>query len=425
MNFEWREVELQDVITINPSYTIKKGKEAKKVPMTVLEPFTRKISGYEITPFNSGTKFINGDTLVARITPCLENGKTAFVTILDEGEIAFGSTEFIVFRAKEGISDNKYVYYLSTSPAFRDMAIGSMTGTSGRQRAQADFISKWKFNIPDLKEQKCIAAILSALDDKIELNNAIIKNLEEIAQALFKRWFVDFEFPNANGEPYTSSGGEFEESELGVIPEGWNAGSMEDLGQVVGGATPSKKEERYYSESGISWITPKDLSNNRNQFISRGEVSITEEGFKNSSVKILPKGSVLFSSRAPIGYVAIAKNELTTNQGFKSVVPNKEFGTEFIYYLLKYITPSIESRASGSTFKEISGAEMKKVPVLIPDRNVVVKFNKVVKTLLKKVEQLEEEVANLIDIRDSLLPKLMSGEIRVPLDEEELMSNTE
>ena len=232
---EWKNVKLQDVILFNPTESIKKGEIAKKIGMDKLETFQRKIAGYELTEFKSGTKFRNGDTLMARITPCLENGKTAQVSLLDEDEIAFGSTEFIVMRQMEGYTINDFVYYLSISPEIRDIAIKSMTGTSGRQRAQIDVIKNTIVNIPSIEEQQAIANILSSLDEKIETNNEINNKLEETAQAIFKRWFVDFEFPNEDDEPYKSSGGAMVESELGMIPEGWGVGNIGNYVKVKSG----------------------------------------------------------------------------------------------------------------------------------------------------------------------------------------------
>jgi len=369
---------------------------------------------------------MKGDIFITRTSETQNELGMTSVALKDYPNATFnGFTKRLRVKAENNINIYpKYIGYYMRSPKIRNQINGVSILTT-RASLNNSMLQKIEIAVPEYQEQKAIAELLFGLDKKIELNNAINKNLEEMAQALFKRWFIDFEFPNENGEPYKTSGGELEESEVGLIPKGWKVGKIEDLGQVIGGATPSKKEEKYYSDVGIPWITPKDLSNNRNHFVSRGEIDITEEGFKRSSVKLLPKGSILFSSRAPIGYVAIAKNDLTTNQGFKSVIPNIDFGTEFIYYLLKYITPDIENRASGSTFKEISGSEMKKVPVLIPDRDIVQRFNKVMNSVLSKIEQVEEEIANLIEIRDSLLPKLMSGEIRVPVDEHELMSSTE
>ncbi|NFO14814.1 restriction endonuclease subunit S [Clostridium botulinum] len=175
---EWTKVKLSEAIQFNPKETIKKGTIAKKIAMEKLEPFTRKISGYEECFFTSGSKFRNGDTLFARITPCLENGKTAQVTILDEDEVAFGSTEYIVLREKLDITDNSFIYYLSIAPEFRNIAIKSMNGSSGRQRVQKDILEQNEVMLPSLKEQKVIAKILSDLDEKIEINNKLNDNLK-------------------------------------------------------------------------------------------------------------------------------------------------------------------------------------------------------------------------------------------------------
>lgn len=169
---------LADIAEFNPKESLKKGTIAKKVAMEQLRPFCRDIPCYTLEPFNGGTKFRNGDTIMARITPCLENGKTAKVAVLDDGEIGFGSTEYIVFRAKEGISDEDYLYYLVCSPLVRDAAIKSMVGSSGRQRVQTEVVQNLGIDLPSITEQKKIGALLRSLDDKIELNNKINDNLE-------------------------------------------------------------------------------------------------------------------------------------------------------------------------------------------------------------------------------------------------------
>ena len=258
-------------------------------------------------------------------------------------------------------------------------------------------------SIPEIKEQKKIASILSSLDSKIENNRKICANLEAQAQALFKHWFIDF-------APFKD--GKFVESELGRIPEGWRVGKLSCLGDIIGGATPSKSEESYYCQDGIHWLTPKDLSNNCLKFTSRGETDITLEGYMSCSAKILPRGSVLFSSRAPIGYLTISKNEICTNQGFKSIIP-RYAGTAYLYYLLKYNTKRIESMASGTTFKEASGSLMKSLPVIIPTKSYLIKFETCAKDLFEEQEVLESQISRLSTLRDTLLPKLMSGEIKV------------
>ena len=188
---------------------------------------------------------------------------------------------------------------------------------------------------------------------------------------------------------------------------------ISDIGTVVGGSTPSKNHEEYYSEHGIAWITPKDLAISDNKFIGHGNNDISDLGLKNSSCKIMPKGTVLFSSRAPIGYIAIASNEVTTNQGFKSVIPNRNIGTSFVYYCLKNNVSNIEKYASGSTFKEVSTSVMKEIKVKLLERDELKAFNSITDRILYKQSCLEKENYRLIQLRDILLPKLINGEINL------------
>ena len=407
---EWKEYKLRDFMQFNPKERISKGQVARKIAMDQLVPYCRDVSSNIYEEYKGGSKFKNGDTIMARITPCLENGKTSYISSLEPNEIAFGSTEYIVLRNIQGVSDSRFVYYLSICPQIREVAIKSMVGSSGRQRVQQDVLENYCMNLPSLPIQQKIANILSFLDDKIELNRLINDNLEQQAQALYKQWFVDFEFPNEEGNPYKSSGGKMVDSEQGTIPDEWSIGRLEDVGDIIGGGTPSKAVLDYYTKDGIAWITPKDLSITQTKFTSKGEIDITELGYSNSSAKIMPRGSVLFSSRAPIGYISIAKNEVCTNQGFKSVVPHNGH-TAFIYYFLLTNTSNIESQASGSTFKEASGALMKALNIVIPNDSILDAFEKIISPIFDAQENLEEENLKLATLRDSLLPKLMSGEL--------------
>ena len=299
-------------------------------------------------------------------------------------------------------SDLRFLYYAMCNI---DIS-GYITGSAQPKLSQGN-LNNIVLQLPNLETQRSIAATLSSLDDKIELNNRIIANLEAQAQAIFKSWFVDF-------EPFLD--GEFEESELGLIPKGWRCGTFSDLGNIEGGSTPSKSEPSYYCENGIPWITPRDLSSDKRKFIDRGANDITESGLKNSSAKILPAWTVLFSSRAPIGYITIAKNGVSTNQGFKSVVPFKEVGTAYVYYYLKQNTDRIIAAANGSTFKEISGTVLKSLPALIPEAQILKEFSAFCETLFKQQAVLEEQNGILTITRDTLLPKLISGKIEVPVD---------
>lgn len=315
-------------------------------------------------------------------------------------------------RCLDKIIYTKYLYYYfcleKIRQHIRNIAVGATMPSINTKLLQSIEVE-----LPPLAKQERIAAILGSLDDKIELNNRINKNLEEQASALFKHWFVDFEFPDANGKPYKSSGGAFKDSELGPIPSDWRIGTLENIGNIIGGGTPSKANNDYYTAHGIPWITPKDLSLKKLKFISNGETDITDLGYKSSSAKIMPKGSVLFSSRAPIGYISIANNDLCTNQGFKSVVPMKGIGTAFIYLYLKSNVDIIESKASGSTFKEASSSLMKSLDVIIPNQKILDQFNGIGNEHFQQQKTLEAETKILEHLRDSLLPQLMCNKIKL------------
>ena len=284
----------------------------------------------------------------------------------------------------------EYIYYVLTQQEITEylQSIAEQSVSAYPSIKPSD-IENLEFLLPDRKTQEKIVSILRSIDEKIVQNNKINNNLEQQAEALFHSLFVE---------------------DVNPI---WKEGVLSDLGTVVAGGPPSKTKPEYYSRKGIAWITPKDLSLNKSKFISHGEIDISELGFSKSSAIKMPTGTVLFSSRAPIGYIAIAANEVTTNQGFKSVVPNENVGTAFMYYLLRFLLPTIEGMASGSTFKEISGAGMKSVPVVIPDNETIDKFNAFCTPIFQQQEVLEAENSRLVDIRDALLPKLMAGDLDV------------
>ena len=305
-------------------------------------------------------------------------------------------------RVNRNIADPFYVYYYITYLVKSHLLDSYFTGTTIKHLPREQLLSI-DIKMPNLATQKKIGNILETIDSKIDLNRRINDNLEQQAQALFKSWFVDF-------EPFKD--GKFVESEIGMIPEGWKVGKLEDIADVVGGGTPSKANALYFDKQCIPWITPKDLSIKKTKFISKGEIDITEEGYKNSSAKKIPLGSVLFSSRAPIGYISIAENELTTNQGFKSVVPVKA-GTSFLYLYLKANTKAIEAQATGSTFKEASGSLMKSLCVIIPPDTVFDSFERNAFPFFSAQANVEREIVNLSKARDTLLPRLMSGELKI------------
>jgi type I restriction enzyme S subunit len=199
------------------------------------------------------------------------------------------------------------------------------------------------------------------------------------------------------------------------IPEGWEVGTLDSIGNIIGGSTPSKAiENNFCFREGTAWITPKDLSNNKDKkFISRGEFNVTALGLKEASLKIMPEGTVLLSSRAPIGYLAIARNEVTTNQGFKSFVPKEKFSSEYIYYTIQNHIPEIEANSSGSTFKEVSSSTLKTIKTILPKDEILLAFDILIKPIFKKQDCLELENQELASLRDWLLPMLMNGQVSV------------
>jgi type I restriction enzyme S subunit len=270
--------------------------------------------------------------------------------------------------------------------------------------------------IQDKSQQKGIAAVLSALDEKIECNNRINAELEAMAKTLYDYWFNQFNFPNAKSKPYKESGGKmaYNPTLKRKIPDGWTDGILNDLGKIVGGSTPSTQDAGNFTTGGTPWITPYDLSNNQgNKFITRGAQDVSDAGIKNASLKKYPAGTVLLSSRAPVGYMAIARNELTTNQGFKSFIPDNGYSTEFIYYTVKGSMKAIIQYASGSTFQEISASVLKTVKIVLPKSDIVDQFTKAVKPIFQRQDLLEQENQQLAQLRDWLLPMLMNGQVIV------------
>lgn len=322
-----------------------------------------------------------GDIIITREAPMGEVG------MIPEGIVCCLGQRMVLLRANPDICDNYYLLYsLQSRYVQHQISWSEGTGTTV-SNLRIPHLEQLKIPYLPLSQQRQVSSVLRCLEEKIKHNRVINDNLEQQAQALFQKLFIE----NADPE--------------------WREGTISDLGTVVGGSTPSKSKPEYYTEHGIAWITPKDLSVNKSKFITHGENDITELGLKNSSASIMPEGTVLFSSRAPIGYIAIAAGEVTTNQGFKSVIPRPAIGTPFVYYFLKNALPTIEGMASGSTFKEVSGSTMKSVPAFIPDDETLARFTEFCSPIFEQQQMLERQNQSLAALRDSLLPKLMSGEI--------------
>ena len=412
---EWKEVRLGDVVEIVNGFAFKskaftlegipvikiKNIKAGKVILNDLD----YISTSDINP--KYTKIRSSDILITMTGNRMDGSPETWVGKVSlfrhQGDFYLNQRVSALRLIDDSVDNNFLSYYLSSWQSQLYFALNS-NSSGGQANITPAVVQEYRLMVPELETQRSIASILSSLDRKIELNNKINADLEEMAQAIFKNWFVDF-------EPFKD--GKFVDSELGMIPEGWKIGRLDEIADIVGGSTPSKAKPEYYTQKGIAWLTPKDLSNHPAVYSSRGEIDITEEGYNSTSTKLMPKGTVLFTSRAPIGYISIAQNDICTNQGFKSLVPRKA-GTCFLYCFLKYITPEIENKSTGSTFKEASGALMKSLQVIMPEQKVFEDFEEIVSPLFAKIESLEKEISRLSLLRDTLLPRLMSGELEVP-----------
>ena len=394
---------LSNIIQFNPTERLAKGTVAKKVPMEYLQPFTRAISDYETAEYSGGSKFRNGDTLMARITPCLENGKTAYVSILDDGEVGFGSTEYIVFRNIEGVTDSKFVYYFVTSPWFREIAIKSMVGSSGRQRVQQSVLENLEVNLPPLEEQRRIAGILGSLDDKIELNRRINANLEAQAQALFRSWFVDNETQNNNPGFFndiiqtTLSGDWGQETPKGnYISEVYciRGADIPDIKCGNKGKLPTR------------YILEKNLKNKK---LSENDLVVEISGGSPTQ----STGRICLITRALLD--RLGKDVICTNfcRALKPI-PDYSFFI-YLYWQYLYNNNTMFSYENGTTgIKNLNITDfINKEPIIIPEKKKILEFNKVLQPFFDMIYKNGRESEYLSALRDTLLPKLMTGEIAI------------
>lgn len=398
----WQELTFGNFAEIQPQVALEKGEDYSFIEMADVVPHTKKVvpRSTRIWKGSGGSKFENGDIIFARITPCLEHGKTAKVSNLTDSK-GFGSTEFFVFRGREGISDPDYIYYLARSPVIREPAIKSMTGASGRQRAQKIVVENTSIRVPELQEQRRIASILSAYDDLIENNRRRIQLLEQSAQLLYKEWFIHLRFPGHEHVTITDG-----------VPEGWERRTIADVCETVGGGTPSTKVSEYWGGD-VTWIVPTDVTKNDCLILLDSERKITEKGLRESSAKLVPANTILMTSRASVGFFALMDIEVCTNQGFINIIPHDEEMRMYLLFNLMSRVAEIRSNAKGTTYPEISKGRFRQMDIVIPTKNLVIDFAKTVCDIMQQVRYLKHSTLKLTQARDLLLPRLMNGEISV------------
>lgn len=384
---------------INPRISLKKGEMAKKIAMTDLPTFAKHIKHYEIEEYKGGTKFQNGDTLMARITPCLENGKGGYVDLLENDEVAFGSTEYIVFRERPGVSNSQFLYYFTNTTEFKDIAIKSMTGTSGRQRVQTDLIVNTEFEFPELEEQRKIANILCYLDEKINVNNKLNENLANTAEIIYKSWFIDFD-PFRNEEFIVTDGG--------LIPKSWTICDLDSCCSIIAkGITPQ------YTD-----ISDQIVINQK--CIRDGKINLKVARFhipKKINEKWLQKGDILINSTGQgtlgrVGQIIETPRNLVVDSHVTIVRPKNKQLIHYLGCMLLTKQSVFAGMASGSTGQtDLPRNLVKTMNIILPSNEVLDDFSQIVIPIREKMILLQNENVKLENLRDMLLPKLMTGVI--------------
>ena len=415
----WSYKRLSDAALINPSVKLIKDNVYPFVDMAAIEVGRKFVEPSEQRPYSGGgSKFAHGDTLLARITPCLENGKIAMFHGSTEHEIAHGSTEFIVFRGRPEVSDNQFIYYLVTSQEVRSFAIAQMTGSSGRQRVPTSAFEHITVGLPSLPEQKAIANLLQKLDDKIELNNKMNETLEATAQALFKSWFVDFDpvrakMADKNPEGLSDDLAALFPSKIdGDIPSGWREDSIYSCATFINGAA-YKNMHFSHVEDAFPVIKIAELKAGVGQGT---KFTNTDLGSKY----LIDSGDILFSwSGSPETsidtFLWVGGKGWLNQHIFKVVADSSEMRT-FTFFLLKHLKPIFVATAKDKQttgLGHVTVQDLKRLKAVYPDQKVLKAFSGVATPFLERIQKNMEQIADLNKIRDSLLPKLISGDLRV------------
>lgn len=339
--------------------------------------------------------------------------KHAYITSEQAGALC--GTGCLRVRVNEQLADPLFVSFYLNRPESRTWIRLHAVG-SNMPNINTDILSELPLELPGLDTQRHVGNLLRYIDSKIANNKKLMQELEETAQLIYDYWFTQYDFPDENGQPYRSIGGKMVWNDVlkRKIPEAWSAGSLASLGEIISGATPSTSDATNYADTGIAWITPNDLSDSHGRMhIGHGERDISEKGLRSCSAQLMPIGSVIMSSRAPIGYLAVAKRRCCTNQGCKSLIPGMGYGTYFVYLTMKRRMPIIKAQGVGTTFTEVSKETLSAIPLELPPASIASRFEKVVLPLCDQIETLEMQCDELASLRDWLLPMLMNGQATI------------
>jgi type I restriction enzyme S subunit len=347
-----------------------------------------------------------GDVVFSRVGSV---DRRALVTKKEDGWLFSGRC--LRVRGIENKADGAFLSYYFGQESFKEYVRRIAVGAT-MPSINTTILSEIVIKLPPLPTQTAIAEILSSLDDKIELNNKINQELEALAQTLFKRWFIDFEFPNENGEPYKSSGGEMVESELGEIPKGWEVKDIESLtNKMSSGGTPSTRRTDYY-DGNIKWYSTKEL---KDGFLFESERMISVSGLENSSAKLFPPNTVVMAIYAAptVGRLGVLTEEASFNQAALGFVAKDDVGYEFIFLLLKHLRSDLNNLANGAAQQNLNVGIVKNYRVIYPPHDLLKSFNSIISPMFNCLKNNQEGNIDLAKTRDTLLPKLISGELEI------------
>lgn len=351
-------------------------------------------------------ELVIGDVIIATVGShpnLIESAAGRSCIVNSQVEGFYLNQNAVCVRTKDKkVLSQKYLGYLCKCADFQHYIQSRGRGAANQMRIAISSIKEYSFTLPDIQNQHYIADILSTYDDIIENNQKQIKLLEEAAQRLYKEWFVDLRFPGHENTKIVDG-----------VPEGWRVASIADICDTVGGGTPSTKIQSYYEKGDILWVTPTDITRNFSLALLDTEKKITPEGLKNSSAKMLPAETILMTSRASVGFFGMCKYEVCTNQGFISCIPKRENLQMYLLFNLKSRVEEIRQKAGGSTYLEISKTVFRELKIILPKDEVLAKYQKNVHDIFDEIYCRTEMIKSLVDMRNRLLPKLMSGEVEV------------
>ena len=379
---------------------------------------------FDSSDYRDGYELESGD-LVVTMTDLSKTGDTlgySAVVPQIKDKILLHNQRIGKVVLKSAELDKNFCHYLLRSKSYRQHVLETCTGSTVKHTSPTKILD-YEFDLPLISDQKAIAHILGTLDDKIELNQKMNQTLEEIAKAIFKSWFVDFDPVRAKAERRPTGippeitdlfPDELVDSEIGEIPKGWEVKTISDLAECVGGATPSTKNPDFWEGGHLTWTSPKDLSNSKSMHLLKTNKKITDAGLKKISSGLLPVGTVLLSSRAPVGYLALTTEPTAINQGYIALKPKSDISNYFLLHWCESNLDGIKNRASGTTFAEISKAAFRPIPAVAPRNDLMLKFHECAAPIYERVLIASKEMETLAELRDTLLPKLISGELRIP-----------